>query len=83
MSATAPLDAIRDFIAQKAIPLEPAFLQRPIRELLPTLEPLRAEVRRRAFAPAVEACRIVPGILDGNAGVIGAIATFAQQHGLA
>ena len=46
-------------------------------------EPLRAEVRRRAFAPAVEACRIVPGILDGNAGVIGAIATFAQQHGLA
>ena len=24
-------------------------------------EPLRAEVRRRAFKPAVEACRIVPG----------------------
>lgn len=46
-------------------------------------EPLRAEVRRRAFAPAVEACRIVPGTLDGNAGVIGAIATFAQRHRLA
>jgi alkylation response protein AidB-like acyl-CoA dehydrogenase len=46
MPADAPLDAIRDFIAQKAIPLEPAFLQRPIRELLPTLEALRAEVRR-------------------------------------
>jgi len=46
MSATAPLDAIRDFIARKAIPLESAFLQRPIRELLPTLEALRAEVRR-------------------------------------
>ncbi len=46
-------------------------------------EPLRAEVRRRAFAPAVAACRIVPGALDGNAGVVGAIATFAQAHGLA
>ncbi len=45
-------------------------------------EPLRAEVRRRAFAPAVNACRIVPGALDGNAGVIGAVATFAQAHGL-
>ncbi|MEY3701432.1 MAG: hypothetical protein RI891_724, partial [Gemmatimonadota bacterium] len=28
MPAAAPLDAIRDFIAGKAIPLEPAFLQR-------------------------------------------------------
>lgn len=45
-------------------------------------EPMRAEVRRRAFKPAVDACRIVPGILPGNAGVIGAVATFAQQHGL-
>lgn len=45
-------------------------------------EPLRAEVRRRAFAPAVEACRIVPGELSGNAGVVGAVATFAQAHGL-
>ena len=46
-------------------------------------EPLRAEVRRRAFTPAVAACRIVPGELEGNAGVIGAIATFAQRHRLA
>jgi len=46
-------------------------------------EPLRAEVRRRAFAPAVESCRIVSGTLAGNAGVVGAVATFAQAHGLA
>lgn len=45
-------------------------------------EPMRAEVRRRAFKPAVDACRIVPGELDGNAGVIGAVATFAQHHRL-
>lgn len=45
-------------------------------------EPMRAEVRRRAFKPAVDACRIVPGALQGNAGVIGAVATFAQQTGL-
>jgi glucokinase len=44
-------------------------------------EPMRAEVRRRAFKPAVDACRIVPGILP-NAGVIGAVATFAQRQGL-
>jgi glucokinase len=44
-------------------------------------EPLRAEVRRRAFKPAVDACRIVPGILPGSAGVVGAVATFLQQHG--
>ncbi len=43
-------------------------------------EPLRAEVRRRAFAPAVNVLRIVPGKLPGTAGVAGAIATFAQQH---
>jgi glucokinase len=42
-------------------------------------EPLRAEVRRRAFRPAVEACRIVPGTLPGSAGVVGAVATFKQQ----
>jgi glucokinase len=41
--------------------------------------PLRAEVRRRAFRPAVEACRIVPGILAGTAGVVGAVATFKAQ----
>jgi len=46
-------------------------------------EPLRAEVRRRAFKPAVDACRIVPGSLDGKAGVIGAVATFIQQNELA
>ncbi len=45
-------------------------------------EPLRAEVRRRAFAPAVAACRIVPGELHGNAGVVGAVAIFAQARGL-
>lgn len=45
-------------------------------------EPMRAEVRRRAFKPAVDACRIVPGALQGNAGVIGAVATFAQRQGL-
>lgn len=44
-------------------------------------EPLRAEVRRRAFKPAVDACRIVPGILPGSAGVVGAVATFLQQNG--
>jgi glucokinase len=42
-------------------------------------EPLRAEVRRRAFKPAVEACRIVPGSLPGSAGVVGAVATFKAQ----
>ncbi len=46
-------------------------------------EPLRAEVRRRAFRPAVEACRIVPGTLGDAAGVLGAIASFkAQTPGL-
>ena len=43
-------------------------------------EPLRAEARRRAFKPAFDACRIVPGELGGAAGVVGAVATFAQQH---
>lgn len=43
-------------------------------------EPLRAEVRRRAFKPAVDACRIVPGVLPGTAGVAGAVAAFLQQH---
>ena len=38
--------------------------------------PLRAEVRRRAFRPAVDASRIVPGELPGTAGVVGAVATF-------
>jgi len=42
-------------------------------------EPLRKEVRKRAFRPAVDACRIVPGILPGSAGVVGAVASFKQQ----
>jgi glucokinase len=42
--------------------------------------PLRAEVRRRAFSPAVRAARIVPGELPGTAGVVGAVASFKQQH---
>ena len=45
----------------------------------PLFDPLRREVRRRAFRPAVEACRIVPGSLQGTAGVVGAVATFKQQ----
>ena len=44
--------------------------------------PLKAEVRRRAFAPAVDACRIVPGELGGSAGVVGAIAGFKAQTGI-
>ncbi len=43
-------------------------------------EPLRGEIRRRAFRPAVDACRIVPGALGGSAGVIGAVATFKMQR---
>jgi glucokinase len=42
--------------------------------------PLQAEVRRRAFRPAVEAARIVPGALPGTAGVVGAVATFKIKH---
>jgi glucokinase len=45
----------------------------------PLFEPLRAEVRRRAFKPAVDACEIVPGILPLSAGVVGAVATFRAQ----
>ena len=41
--------------------------------------PLRAEVRRRAFKPAVDSCRIVPGLLPGTAGVVGAVGTFRSQ----
>ncbi len=41
-------------------------------------EPLRREVRKRAFRPAVEACRIVPGTLAA-AGVVGAVAAYKQQ----
>ena len=42
-------------------------------------EPLKKEVRRRAFRAAVDRCRIVPGSLPGTAGVVGAAATFKQQ----
>ena len=42
-------------------------------------EPLRNEVKKRAFKPAVQACRIVPGALPGTAGVVGAVATFKMQ----
>ena len=40
--------------------------------------PLQQEVARRAFKPAVQACRIVPGELTGTAGVYGAVASFLQ-----
>ncbi|HVH09695.1 MAG TPA: ROK family protein [Gemmatimonadales bacterium] len=42
-------------------------------------EPLRAEVERRSFQPAVDVCRIVPGALTGTAGVYGAAAVFMQR----
>lgn len=42
--------------------------------------PLGAEVRRRAFAPAVAAARIVPGSLPGTAGVVGAVKTFIDSY---
>jgi len=43
-------------------------------------QPLRSEVKRRAFKPAWEACKIVPGTLPGTAGVYGAGAVFIQKH---
>jgi glucokinase len=42
--------------------------------------PLKAEVRRRAFNPAVKAARIVLAELPGTAGVVGAVATFKAAH---
>jgi glucokinase len=41
--------------------------------------PLRGEVKRRAFKPAVDRCSIVPGELPGTAGVVGAVATFKNH----
>jgi glucokinase len=41
--------------------------------------PMRREVSRRAFKPAVSACRIVPGELAGTAGVYGAARAFLDQ----
>jgi glucokinase len=43
-------------------------------------EPLRREVARRAFKPAVQACAIVPGTLHGLAGVYGAARAFIMQR---
>jgi glucokinase len=43
------------------------------------LIPLRAEVRRRAFRSAEEACQIVLGKLTGTAGVIGAAAVYKKE----
>jgi len=43
--------------------------------------PLRREVTRRAFRPAVEVCRIVPGALTGSAGVYGAARSFLDTRG--
>ena len=41
--------------------------------------PLTLEVHRRAFKPAWEVCRILPGTLTGTAGVYGAAAVFMQR----
>lgn len=43
--------------------------------------PLRREVARRAFKPAVDACRIVPGALTRSAGVYGAARVFLDEAG--
>jgi glucokinase len=42
--------------------------------------PLRREVARRAFKPAVAVCRIVPCELSGTAGVYGAAKVFLDQR---
>jgi len=44
------------------------------------LEPLRGEVRRRAFRQAADACRIVASDLGDMAGVIGAAATYRVER---
>ncbi len=41
--------------------------------------PLQSEVQRRAFKPAVDVCRILPGELPGTAGVWGAAAVYIQR----
>jgi glucokinase len=43
-------------------------------------EPLQREVARRAFRPATQACRIVPGMLPGSAGVVGAARMFLDRQ---
>jgi glucokinase len=45
------------------------------------LTPLRAEARRRAFRPAFDAARIVPGTLGSRAGVVGAVAAVLSERG--
>jgi glucokinase len=45
--------------------------------------PLRREVTKRAFKPAVAVCRIVAAELIGTAGVYGAARTFLDQKGAA
>jgi glucokinase len=42
--------------------------------------PLRREVARRAFKPAVDVCRIVPCELSGTAGVYGAAKAFLNSR---
>lgn len=42
--------------------------------------PLRAEVRRRAFPSAAEACTIVPAALPETAGVVGAAGMFKKAR---
>ena len=42
--------------------------------------PLRREVTARAFKPSTDACRIVPGALEGLAGVYGAAKAFLDQR---
>jgi glucokinase len=42
-------------------------------------EPLRAEVRRRAFKSAEEQCRIVAAEMPDRAGVVGAAAVFKRE----
>ena len=46
-------------------------------------QPLQREVAKRAFKPAVKVCRIVPGELDGSAGVYGAARAFLDQRTVA
>jgi glucokinase len=41
--------------------------------------PLKAEVRKRAFRSALDACQICPAQLPGTAGVIGAAAVFKKD----
>ncbi len=42
-------------------------------------EPLRKEVRRRAFRSAVQACRLLPAALPETAGLIGAAGVFKKE----